>query len=233
MRQCRRLLLGTAVVATAVGLAGAAPAAASKAGCIKAVGSSKLANGHSQSGKAIVLRKGGKLYGCAFAHPRKNELPGQDDGGRILRGSVVVKGRFAAYGSHYGHDPVNTIVFSAKLWNVRDEDRQWASSADFGDSENVDLTNLQLRPNGSIVWMFSWPTGDPGRSGAFSVVLGIDHNGPQHYDNDNEDDQDQGSDPEHPIRLRSLRLIHDGLGDTGWGVTWAREGKATPRVDVH
>src|SRR3954463_7158397 len=124
MRQGRRLLWGTAVAVIAVAIAGVAPAAASRRGCEKAVGSHTLANSHSVSGQAIVLRKSGKLYGCVFKKPRKNQpLPGQD--GKVLSDSIVVNGRYAAYGSHFG-DPENTIVFSVRLWKFRTDDQAWA-----------------------------------------------------------------------------------------------------------
>lgn len=233
MRQGRAHLWVLAAVALTVSLALAAPAAATKRGCVKAVGSSTLANDHSQSAQAIVLRKGGKLYGCSFDRERAHELPGQDDGGQIVRSTVVVKARNAAYGNQYhGGGHVTTIVWSVKLRSGK----AWAASDDVPYGEDVDLQNLELRPNGSIGWMFAWPAGNPGRSGAYTVVLGFDHGAggsPRYnkYGSDNEDESD--ADPEHPIVQHSLRLLHDGLGETGWRLTFSREGAATGFFDVH
>jgi hypothetical protein len=223
-----------AVAMLAVALGGASPATASRAGCIKAVGSSKKANDRSESGQGIVLSRGGKLYSCQFNDPRKNDpLPGQDPHYRILRGTVVVKGRYAAYGSvQDAGDHTNTTVFSVHLRKGNTA----AASDEVNYSQDVDLTNLQLRPNGSFVWMFSWPAGDPEHPGAFSVVYGFDRvtkDTATLFLNDTDNEDVEGSDPENPIVRGSLVLRHDHLGATGWGVTWARKGAATPRVDVH
>jgi hypothetical protein len=235
MRQGRRYLWGTAVAATAIAIVAAAPAAASRRGCEKAVGSTKLANDHSVSSKGIVLRKGSTLWSCAFRKSRANELPGQDSNSRIDRGSVVVRGPYAAYGSKYeGGDHVNTIVFSVKLGN----EESWADSFDVKDyGQDVKLDKLQLRPNGSIVWMFEWPNGDDTVRGNYSVVLGFDHGSDgvgdpvyHRYDSDYEDEED--TDPLNPIVQGSLRLKHDKVGETGWAIRWSRAKNASARVDV-
>jgi hypothetical protein len=222
MRQGSRYLWGTAVAVAALAIAGTAPAAASRAGCFAAVGpGAKKANRSSESGEAIVLRRGGRYYGCSFDRERAHRLPESEDG-QILPDSIQVARRNAAYALVFGSgEDANTVVYSIKLRSGK----QWVNSArdEVHYGEDVTLTDLVLRGNGTIAWQFSWP--EEGDGDPFSVVLGFDHNGnggPRFhlYEDDSKSD--------NKIRASTLDLLHDGIGSTGWRITWRHGGGAAP-----
>jgi hypothetical protein len=228
MGQGRWLLWGIAGAAIGIAIAGAAPAAASRGDCLR--GATK-ANRFSESNEAIVVRKDGKLYGCVFKRGVLHRLP--DDGGRIMRDTIHVERRKTAYGVEFSGGAVIS-VYSARLGIATDEakwvasqDPRWDKVMHWG--ENVVLSDLDLRPNGSIAWEFSWPAegdGDP-----YSVVLGFDHgaNGNPRF---HKYDDDTGS--ESKIVESSVEIVHNRVGATGWQVTWRRDNGAAPiRRDLH
>jgi hypothetical protein len=216
------------LVATAMAIGGAAPAAASRAGCFEnAPSGATKANKHSESDDAIVLRAHGKYYGCSFDREDVNELDGQDKGEKILRGSVQVERRNAAYGSVLNGRDVT--VYSARLR----KSHTWASSEGSGYGENVTLDDLVLRGNGSIAWQFTYPGDDTGAEDAFTVVLGLWHDGRDHRFHTYDDDQDSQHGRDHRIVRGSLELHHDGAGPTGWRVYWSREGEATRHEPIY
>jgi hypothetical protein len=216
MRQGKKYFWGMTLATTAVAIGGAAPAAADKGGCIANAPSG--AETVAQSGQAIVLSAHGKLWGCSYGRERVHELPGQDTGNRIMRGSVVVRNRYAAYGSKLTSGHHTITVYSVKLWSGR----PWAASDDLGVGDDVSLTGLVLRGNGSIAWMFSYRYHE---ADGWTQVLGFDHDGngdPQTLDGDNDQDSEHGR--LHRIIAGSLRLTHLG---SDWRVTWSRRGEST------
>lgn len=229
-RQGPRVFLGTTVAALAIAIVGAAPAAASRASCIDALGSKK-ANRFSESSKAIVLRRHGQYYGCTFRGTHIHKLPGQDDGGEVIRDSVQVEARNAAYGIVFSGNVTSVNSFQIgtnHLW-VASQDPRWNNVMRWG--EDVTLDDLVLRPNGSIAWQFSWPRDNPEGDDSFTVVLGFDHNGSGRARFDGFSTSETNGDG-RPIR-GTLDLLHDGLGTTGWGVRWSRQGAAPTRHSIN
>lgn len=223
MRQGRRAIWGTALAAIAIAATGASPAAASRGGCFAAAGSG--AKPVAQSSAAIVLARKGKLYGCSYDRERAHLLPGQDEGERILRGSVQVEARNAAYGSMLDSEHHTVTVFSVKLRSGH----TWAASDDTGFGDDVDLDDLVLRPNGSIAWQFSYRYAE---DDGWTKVMGFDHGGsgsPQFnlYDND---ESGSDRDREHRIIRGTLRLSHLG---SSWRVAWSRRSEGSISAPIH
>ncbi|HKP90590.1 MAG TPA: hypothetical protein VJT75_11540 [Thermoleophilaceae bacterium] len=225
MRHGRRYVWGMAAVMLVVGLTFAAPAGASRSGCLSKAPGATSANSSSESGDAIVVRWHGQLWGCSFDRERLHKLPGQDEGGTILADTVKVERRRAAYGIDFGSNPRVTGLYSVKLrsggvW-VNSTDPRWKDINKWG--EEVKLDKLVLRPNGSIAYQLAYPRRKPGGDGSFRVVLGFDHaNGDARF---NMYDDDTGAPRNQRIRRGSLDLFSVGRS---WRISWRRFGNAAP-----
>jgi hypothetical protein len=224
----RRGAWGMMLAVSALSLAGAAPAAASRAGCFKTAPSgAKKANRYSESGQGIVLRAHGLYYGCSFRRGKSHLLPGQDGGGEILRDSIQVARRHAAYGIVFqGSNGPVTGLYSVRLWSgtawVASTDPEWENIVHWG--ENVTLDDLVLRPNGSIAWQGSWPVYDPEGDQSYRVVMGFDH-GTSGKPKFEPYDDDRGRTEEGRIRRTSLDISHTGRN---WRISWVRSARGAP-----
>lgn len=228
MRQGRRYFWGTMFAAIAVGVLGAAPATASRAGCRAKAGEG--AERVAASDQAIVLRKrNGSYHGCAFNSdpPRLRKLQGQTDDTTLLEKTVQVQGRSAAYATKYDLGDRTIKVYSRRL----DTGRSYKSAnkvftdpdvgGDAGDcnkeqahGDNVRLgQRIVLRKNGSVAWAFSYHYRLEDR---WTRIFALDQDGAHVFDCD-----ERGEDRDNLIDPDSLELF-DGNGATG-RVTWSRQ----------
>jgi hypothetical protein len=187
-------------VAAAVAIGGAAPASASRQGCLNKAKST--ATVIKQNDKAIVLEVKGVLKGCSYDTEKLNKLPGQKGGSRITRPSVRVKGRYAAYAARTGSD---LYVYSAGLRRGK----EFGSSVGSGAGQNVALDKLVMRANGSFAWQISYPADNLGSPTAWTAVWKYDQAGRSQVDKDTDSSYGRA----HRIVRGSLRL---GNGIIAW-----------------
>jgi hypothetical protein len=147
MKAGGRNLFAAAVAASALGLAVAGPADASRARCLdNAPPSSGVVT---EDGKAMVLvTTGHTYYRCRFSKGRVRKLPGQGRGHAITRGTFEVADHHVGYASErFGGDEavfVRSINYDTGHGHKSRED------------DGVTVHNVILKDNGSIAWSFSW-----------------------------------------------------------------------------
>jgi hypothetical protein len=196
-------------VAAAVAIGAAAPASASRQGCLDRAKST--ATIIKENDKAIVLEVKGVVKGCAYDTEKLNKLPGQKRGSRITRPSVRVKGRYAGYAAEAGSD---LYVYSAGLRRGK----EFGSSVGSGAGQNVALDKLVMRANGSFAWQISYPADNLGSPTAWTAVWKFDQAGRRQVDIDTDSSYGRA----HRIVRGSLRL-GDGI------IAWRRMGEAKER----
>ena len=207
-------MLAAAAAVTAVL---AAPASASRQGCINRAKSTPVIV--DSSNKAIVLEISGKLYGCSYDRERLNELPDQGRGSHIEAKRLRVTGRYAAYPLKTGGD---RYIYSVGLR----AGHTLGSSRGSGVGTDIRLDKLVMRANGSIAWAITYPASDPTDERAWTAVWRIDHTGRERLDIDT----DSVHGRQHRIVPSSLRLGH--FGDD-WFVSWQRSQEAPKRAPIN
>jgi hypothetical protein len=221
MRHGRKYFWGTVCAAMAVLAVAAAPAGATRSGCLA---KGTKAGPRAESSEAIVIRRDGTYWGCAFTSKRSRllELEGQTDGTRVLPKTIQVKRKNAAYATKYSGRDKTIKVYSFRIGTGRFHTSDGIFFGAFGECPGREVgdrvrlgNNIVLRKNGSIAWAFTFHNN---QADEWNRVLAIDGNGAHVFDCDETGDD---FDREHKIEPDSLDLFEDS-GEAAT-ITWRRE----------